>query len=229
MTRALRREFAQADILSAAAGIIAQHGYHGTSMRDLAKATGRGLSSLYTYFPSKDALLFAIQTRAFDTLITSAEAVVPDDQPAERRLYAFILNHVRYFLSHPDVMRILVTEPGALPGRYRKRLRDRKDRYFAMAQDIVTTLGARRNNRRATSAQEVERTTYGLFGLINFAWTWYEPARHGEPRDVARSLHTLIVRGATGQDPDPASWDDVEDAMGHARIHSPLTAAAHVN
>ena len=42
-----------------------EHGYHGMSMRDLARATGRALASFYTYFGSKEDILFELQQRAF--------------------------------------------------------------------------------------------------------------------------------------------------------------------
>lgn len=224
MTRTHRRARAQTDILSTAAGLIAAYGYHGTSMRDLAEATGRGLSSLYTYFPSKETLLLAIQTRAFDSLIESAEEAVQSGQPAEQRLYGFMLNHIRYFLEHPDVMRVLVQEARVLPPRYRRRIRAQKERYYAMAEHLIKELSAR-GGRRAMAAAELERTTYGMFGLVNWVWAWYEPARHGHHRDVARTLHTMIVRGVTGRDVDPEVWEHVEAGLGR-RVGSPLADAA---
>lgn len=226
MTRAIRRETAQSEILSAAASIIAHYGYHGTSMRDLAKATGRGLSSLYTYFPSKEVVLFALQTRAFDTLVASAEAAAPASAPAERRLYAFILNHIRYFLAHPDVMRVLVQEARVLPPRHRRRVRAQKERYYALAEDIIGSLRGSSGSQRALSQDDLERTTYGFFGLVNWVWAWYEPERHGQPRDVARTLHTLIVRGVTGRSPAASSWDGVEDVFDLGRVDSPLAVPA---
>jgi AcrR family transcriptional regulator len=224
VNRKHRRARAQTDILSTAAGLIAANGYHGTSMRDLAEATGRGLSSLYTYFPSKEALLLAMQTRAFDSLMASAEGAVLAGQPAEQRLYGFMLNHIRYFLEHPDVMRVLVQEARVLPPRYRRRVRAQKERYYAMAENLIKELSAR-GRRRSMAAAELERTTYGMFGLVNWVWAWYEPGRHGHHRDVARTLHTMIVRGITGKDVDPEVWEHVEAGLGH-RVGSPLADAA---
>ena len=40
-----RQSPGKTEILAAAARAFAEHGYHGMSMRDLAKATGRGLAS----------------------------------------------------------------------------------------------------------------------------------------------------------------------------------------
>ena len=47
-------------ILREAATLIAQRGYHGASMRDLGKAVGLQMASLYHHFGSKQELLVAI-------------------------------------------------------------------------------------------------------------------------------------------------------------------------
>jgi AcrR family transcriptional regulator len=43
-------------ILEAAAVTFARHGYHGTNLQRVAAAAGMGKSSLYHYFPTKEAL-----------------------------------------------------------------------------------------------------------------------------------------------------------------------------
>ena len=47
-------------ILSTALSLMAQQGVDGTSMRNLAAATGLNVASLYHYFPSKRDLLVAV-------------------------------------------------------------------------------------------------------------------------------------------------------------------------
>ncbi len=47
-------------ILDAALELFAEHGYHCTSMRALARAVGVRESALYHHFPSKDAILEAV-------------------------------------------------------------------------------------------------------------------------------------------------------------------------
>ncbi|MEK6630706.1 MAG: TetR/AcrR family transcriptional regulator [Acidobacteriota bacterium] len=222
MTRAAHRETAQADILAAAAAIIARHGYHGTSMRDLAKSTGRGLSSFYTYFASKEALLFALQSRAFVALIEAAEAAAAATEHPDRRLYAVILNHVQYFASHNDVMRVLVQEAKVLPARQRRQVRALKERYFAMVRDLVLELGSDRAGTFAAgvSRQEVERITYSLFGMLNWVWAWYEPKQHGTARDVARTIHATIHRALTGRAPARPSWTAVDAALDRLALRS---------
>ena len=69
--------------LAAAAHEMARSGFHGMSMRDLARATGRG-SSFYTHFRSKEDILFALHVEAFDALIVGAERT--SRPPTTRRI-----------------------------------------------------------------------------------------------------------------------------------------------
>lgn len=226
MKRESRRAEAQADILAAAAAIIARHGYHGTSMRDLAKATGRGLSSFYTYFPSKDALLFALQTRAFMTLIAAAQAASAVTEGPERRLYGFILNHVRYFAIHNAVMRVLVQEARVLPARHRTKVRAQKQRYYDICEQLVRQLGTGRGGYfgRTASRLELQRVTYSVFGMLNWVWAWYEPDQHGSTPELARSIHAMACRALTGRLPARRVWDDVEQALNRIEVQSLISA-----
>lgn len=73
-------------ILAAAATVFARHGYRGTSLDRVATAMRIGKSSLYHYFPTKEAL-FA--TLADDTLRREAElfdALVAAATPPDERL-----------------------------------------------------------------------------------------------------------------------------------------------
>ncbi len=219
-----QRERAISSILAAAASILARHGYHGTSMRDLAKATGRGLSSLYTYFPSKEALLFALQTRAFDTLLDSADAAVASVRTPDQRLYAFVLNHVRYFTAHDDVMRVLMHEAKVLPARQRKQVRALKERYYSLAESLVAGMVSSSPSEKGRAARadgiEVERLTYGLFGMLNWVWAWYEQDRHGDARAVARTIHAMATRGLGGSIHDRRDRAAVDAAVDRIEIRS---------
>jgi AcrR family transcriptional regulator len=44
-------------ILLAGLGLFAEHGFHGTSIRDIAAGTAVQSASLYAHFPSKEAIL----------------------------------------------------------------------------------------------------------------------------------------------------------------------------
>jgi AcrR family transcriptional regulator len=70
-------------ILDAALGVFARKGYHGTSVPDVAEASGVGTGTLYRYFENKEALVNEVyrdaKTRLRATLIDGAR------EPAEAR------------------------------------------------------------------------------------------------------------------------------------------------
>jgi AcrR family transcriptional regulator len=194
--RAASRDEGRTEVLERAASAIAEHGYHGMSMRDLARATGRGLATFYHLFASKEDILFELQLRAFQRLIASATPLLSVDGDAIDRLHAFITNHVRYFVEQPDVMRVLVQEASALPPKRRAEIRTLKRRYFEIGQALLRDVISRRS--QASDPRELERATYCMFGMLNWIYGWYEPTRHGPPGVLAKTISNVTVCGATG-------------------------------
>ena len=223
--RPRRQAKPQAELLAAAAALLAKR--HDVSMRDLARATGQSLANLYNYFPSKGDLLFALQRRAFEALLTAAGEATGAGVP-EARLYAFIHNHVRYFTAHPDVMRVLVHEAGALPAAQRPAVRELKERYFALGRDLVRAVLEEGCAHPAAAAAgtvddlELERATYSLFGMLNWVYAWYDEARHGGPTEVARTIHGLALCGLVARCPNRRIQIRTERLAESVRVASPL-------
>ncbi len=196
-------------ILQAAAREIADRGFHGMSMRELARSAEMSLSNLYNYFTSKEEILFALQREAFEVLVASAEEALVGVPNADARLYVFISHHVRYVSEHPEVMRVLVHEAASLPTPRRRAVRRLKERYFGIARSIVGGLVAGGCGRvdsssepcEAADAAELDRITYNLFGMLNWIYGWYEPEAHGGPHELARTIHRIALCGVVAQCP----------------------------
>lgn len=216
-------------ILRAAAGAIAAHGFHGMSMRELARAAGMSLSNLYNHFPSKEEILFALQKQAFQVLVSSAEDSLRRLEASgtatpDARLYVFVFHHVRYVAENPAVMRVLVHEAASLPAGRRREVRALKERYFGIGRGIVeqlmvqgcTRLGAPVRMGAGTDRPgaepepaELDRVTYNLFGMLNWSYGWYDPAAHGPPRELARTIHRIALCGVVGHCP----FQDVQESL----------------
>ncbi len=76
--RTRKREARRHHLLDLAADLVEAHGIEGLTMVALADAADYAPASLYTYFPSRSALLAALQTRALATLGAVADAAVAD-------------------------------------------------------------------------------------------------------------------------------------------------------
>ncbi len=126
--RTRKREARRDHLLDLAAELVAADGIEGLTMAALAEASDYATASLYTYFPSRSALLAALQTRALATLGgVAADAVAAWDARVAgaglsaaagglARLWAF----GELFLAAPDdhphefrlQQRLLVTDGG---------------------------------------------------------------------------------------------------------------------
>lgn len=56
----VKKETVRKAILDSAHELFSERGYHGTTLLDIARLAGTGVSSLYSYFPSKIHLLYAV-------------------------------------------------------------------------------------------------------------------------------------------------------------------------
>ncbi len=218
------------DILTAAARLLAAHGYHGLSMRELARETGTSLANLYNYFESKEDIVFALQTRAFETLIASAAEAVKGVEGPDERLYTFVLSHVRFMIANRDVARVLVEEAGELPPKRRRAVRALKERYFEIARGIVVALYTAGCGQPGAvpagppTAAEAERSTYNIFGMLNWVYGWHDEARHGTAQDVARSIYRIALCGMVARCPSSAMLSGVERHVAQFRVPSPLVS-----
>lgn len=196
-------------ILRSAASEIAEQGFHGMSMRSLAKRARMSLSNLYNYFPAKEEILFALQSEAFEVLISSVEEALEPAETAEDHLYVFISHHVGYVAAHPDVMRVLVHEAASLPRNERSAIRSLKERYFGLARSIVARVVETGCGQTATGEAldpaELDRVTYNVFGMLNWLYGWYDPKAHGAPQTVASTIYRLTLCGVVTDCPQKSS------------------------
>jgi len=68
----VKKKVVRQAILDSAHDLFSEHGYHATTLQEIAERAGVGVSSLYSYFPSKIHLLYAVvepwQKDAFERL-----------------------------------------------------------------------------------------------------------------------------------------------------------------
>jgi AcrR family transcriptional regulator len=116
-------------ILTAAAALVAERGYHDVGMTDIGAAAGITGSAVYRHFDSKSAVLVAMFDAVVDDLAREASAIaaVPADPlTALRRL---IQTQVRFVLRDGALARVYHNESTSLPAADQHRLR-RKQRLY---------------------------------------------------------------------------------------------------
>ncbi len=95
-----------AALLDAAERLIQIGGIEAVSVRRLADATGTTTRAVYALFGSKDGLLAALGTRAFELLGAAVRALPATDDPADDLVTAGADVFRRFVVEHPILFRI---------------------------------------------------------------------------------------------------------------------------
>lgn len=175
-------------VLDAAAQLFCRQGFEGTSMRDIARATGMLAGSLYCHFPTKDALLSAVYERGVARICEAAQAAVERHAEPWARLEAACVAHLEAVLRDDDYARVVVrVRPADVPAASAGMVRER-DRYEALWTALIAALPLpRRTDRRALRLL--------LLGALNWSQTWYRADGAATPRTLARRFVALLRQG----------------------------------
>lgn len=172
-------------ILLVSAQIFAEQGFEGASIRDISRATGVSLSGLYYYFESKQKLLYLIQNNTFSLVLNRVKGRLREVHEPKARLRVLVQNHIEYFLSHPNEMKVLSHEDEALEPPYRDEIAGIKRRYYALARGIFDGVAA----EGLTPGLNARVAVLSLFGMMNWIYKWHNPKV--DPR--AEQLTDMIV------------------------------------
>jgi AcrR family transcriptional regulator len=101
--------------------LVAERGYDALTLADITKAAGMTRTTMYNYFPDKEALLLAYTAHAIDESFSNLRAELHGiDEPLER-LAGFVRTVVTYAATHhmaPDpVLKSVLSGPGYLEMR----------------------------------------------------------------------------------------------------------------
>ena len=176
-------------LLGQAAQVFAEAGYHSTSMRDLAAASGMSLAGMYYYVRSKEDLLALIQERCFSSVLDGARKTLEGHADPQDRLERLIRHHVTYFTAHMAEMKVLSHESSVLSGDPRRKVNHIKRRYVDLLESLL--------KEAAPDERPVDRSAaaYALFGMMNWIYNWYDPAGEIDPERLAGLIARIFLGG----------------------------------
>ncbi len=159
------------EILSAAARIFLQKGYHGTSVQDIADAVGLLKGSLYHYIRSKEQLLARLFDGALEDTVRELEAIARRDAPAGERLADMVRAYVRAVTANLDAVGLYLREWRSLPARELAGLAARRRAMRALFREVLSE-GARRGE---LAPGDADVTALAILGMCNWVYEWYRP------------------------------------------------------
>jgi AcrR family transcriptional regulator len=160
-------------LLRVAAKVFTERGYDGTSMEDLAQASGLSKSSIYHHVDGKEHLLRLSLERAVGPLAAIAEEPAGREGRAIDRLEYVVRRAVAVLVAElPSVTLLLRVRGNTATERWAMDQRRAFDRFVA---GIVAEAAADGDVRTDVDPLVLARL---LFGMVNSLVEWYRPA-HG--------------------------------------------------
>jgi len=89
------RDTTRHTILTVARTIFAHRGADNTTMDDLAKASGLGRRTIYTYFKSREELYHEVINREIDVILKQLTRVASMKISPEKKIVRFMVNHMK--------------------------------------------------------------------------------------------------------------------------------------
>lgn len=194
-------------IRQAAVDCFQQLGYHGTSMRDIAREAQVTVASIYHHFPAKQQILQDIMVGVLTDVIalTRGALLRAGPEPADQ-LRAVVLAWIRFHTSRRSEALIGASEIRSLDATGYAQvvaLRDEQERMF---RDIVDRGVA---EGRFGTAYPTEATR----AIITMGYSiaaWYRPGGPLAPEEMAQRYATLAlatVEGVGAADPAGAAGE----------------------
>jgi AcrR family transcriptional regulator len=159
-------------LLDTAAQVFAAEGYDRASMRRVASEAGVSLAGIYHYVAGKEELLYWIQVQTFESLLRGLARSLEGVEDPRERLLAAVRNHLRHFGGRMAELKVCARELETLEGEAYSAVHERRRAYFAAIHDLVRAVVPEPGDVQSTWL-----ATANLFGMLNWFYQWYDPAR----------------------------------------------------
>ena len=186
------------DIVSAAAKVFRTKGYHAATVRDIAEEVGILKGSLYHHFESKEALLYLVVKEPIARMYETIAAIADADLTPTEKLRRAIAAHLEAFDRHYPHLFVYLRERELVKRRFREMIGFSPKDYERCWQQILREGVENGEFRRDL---DIQVTSYGLLGMLNWAYKWYEPQGRLGIGEVAGQFTSLALAGLAAAPP----------------------------
>jgi AcrR family transcriptional regulator len=197
--RRQRREYTQRAIMDTALALVAEHGLHQLSLREVARRVGYSPAAMYEYFASKEALIQALADEG-DLLLRARLSTTSEDLPPGERVISLGLAYVDFARTHPEHFHLMFSELSTSRTSLNDPLDEEKP-YYPVAKAVADGIAAGEFGTRP--GYGLGEITYGLWALAHgIASLQRTKLRHvvDDFPPIDRAVLETLVSGLGGDD-----------------------------
>jgi TetR/AcrR family transcriptional regulator, cholesterol catabolism regulator len=172
------------------ARLFRERGYEGTSVRDIAAATGLQSGSWVYHFKTKQDILAAVMEEGLRHSLRRIEAIGGETLAPRQRFRALVLAHLETILAPgQDFIPVLLYDWRSLAPQARPRVVALQKRYEAVWDRAIAELHASGDWAEPTP---IDRLL--MFGALNWIAHWYRPGGGLDVGELADMASRFLLR-----------------------------------
>ncbi len=183
-------------VLLAAVRMFNQHGFHTTSLDDVAASLGVTKPMIYHYLGTKDQVLFECVRRGLQQLRQAAEDTASQPGTGLDRLRLFLCSYAKCIME--DFGRCVArTSDEALAPESRAQFRKLKSEIDQVLRQMIAAAAA----DGSASVEDVKLTTFTFAGALNWTARWHQADGALKPAEIAAKMADILIEGIMPEAP----------------------------
>jgi len=178
------------EILKSALSLLAEKGYHGTTMEDIASHLFMTKGSIYYYFKDKQDLVYQSQLKIMHRSINNINEVKKLDLPVTERLEKIIAIHIEYAVRERAGFELMVNPNEIFSAEQLKEILYLRDKYASGYDDLLQE-GVDSGDFSVDHIKIVRNT---LLGAMNWVTQWFSFEGEMNEKQFATIVAKYIMR-----------------------------------
>jgi len=191
-------------IADAAVQLFIKNGFHKTTTRQIARAAGSSIGSLYEYFASKEDILYMV-CESIHAEVERGITEALSRKAGNRETLAWVVrNYFAICDRMSDFILLIYQETQSLPSQWQKRVLENELRITGLVEEVLARIRAA-GELPDLNEQDIELAAHNIV-VLGHMWTfrrWYL-ARHYSLDDYIQRQTELILKMCTKRQPGPA-------------------------
>ena len=181
------------EILKSAASILAEKGYYGTTMEEIAARLLMTKGSIYYYFKDKQDLLYQSQKILLEQSMVNLEEVLKLDLPAKEKLEKAMYVHLEFLISELSTFAMGIKPEQVFNGEYLEDILRLRVEYAKCYDDLIVE-GIESGDFDTVNVRVARNI---ILGAMNWVVQWYSPEKkdNGEVAEmISEYLLKIVVK-----------------------------------
>ncbi len=168
--REKKKQATRKAILEAAVRLFSEKGFENTRIEELAQAAGIGKGTIYSYFKTKNDILFAFCEDGIELMHQEYRDKADPDAPLLEQLMTIFKAEFSYVCKNREFGRLYMQETFFPEASEAKRHRELDNKYFDLLFPILERAKMRGELRQDTDLLHITGHFYGIYLMALSAW-----------------------------------------------------------